>query len=77
MHVSWIWLLGGLVMAVWLVLIVSVAWLIDTRPGPRPRVPTDRAREILAERLARGEIDAEEYRDRLGARGEPEAASRR
>lgn len=67
MHVSWMWLWGGLMMAVWLVLIVSVAWLIAVRPGSQSRAPTDRAREVLAERYAQGEIDAEEYRDRLGA----------
>ncbi|HET6729172.1 MAG TPA: hypothetical protein VFG96_07115 [Jiangellaceae bacterium] len=67
MHVGWMWLWGGLMMAVWLVLIVSVAWLIAVRPGSQSRAPTDRAREVLAERYAQGEIDAEEYRDRLGA----------
>ena len=67
MHVSWMWLWGGLMMAVWLVLIVSVAWLISVRPGAPSRAPTDRARQILDERYAHGEIDAEEYRDRVGA----------
>lgn len=67
MHVSWMWLWGGLMMAVWLVLIVSVAWLISVRPGAHSRAPTDRARQILDERYAHGEIDAEEYRDRVGA----------
>jgi putative membrane protein len=66
-HVNWMWLWGGLMMVAWLVLIVSVAWLISVRPGARSRMPTDRAREALAERYARGEIDAAEYRDRLGA----------
>jgi putative membrane protein len=66
-HVSWMWLWGGLMMAVWLMLLVSIAWLISVRPGSQSRAPTDRAREGLAERYARGEIDAEEYRDRLGA----------
>jgi putative membrane protein len=66
-HVSWMWLRGGLMIAVWLALIVSVAWLISVRPGAHSRMPTDRAREALAERYARGEINAEEYRDRVGA----------
>jgi uncharacterized membrane protein len=61
------WLLGGLMMAVWLLLIVSVAVLISVRPGARSRAPTDRARHVLDERYAQGEIDAEEHRDRLGA----------
>jgi uncharacterized membrane protein len=34
-------------------------------------VPTDRAREILADRYAQGEIDLEEYRERLGTPREP------
>jgi putative membrane protein len=66
-HVNWMWFWGGLMMVAWLVLILSVAWLISVRPGARSRMPTDRAREALAERYARGEIDAAEYRDRLGA----------
>ena len=60
------WLLAGLVVLVWLVLALSGAWLTATRPGHRPLVPTDRAREVLADRYARGEIDVEEYRERLG-----------
>jgi putative membrane protein len=64
------WLLAGLVVLVWLVLVLSGAWLTATRPGHRPPVPTDRAREILADRYARGEIDVEEYRERLGRRRE-------
>jgi putative membrane protein len=42
-----------------------VVWFVATRSGPRPTAPTDRAREILAERYARGEITGEEYRERL------------
>jgi putative membrane protein len=70
------WLLAGLVMFIWLVLILSVAWLTATRPERRARVPTDRAREILADRYARGEIDLDEYRDRLGAPREDELIHR-
>jgi putative membrane protein len=60
------WLLAGLVVLIWLGLIVSAAVLTATRPRQRPCVPTDRACEILAERYARGEIDLDEYRERLG-----------
>jgi putative membrane protein len=63
-------------MLIWLVLIVSVAWLAATRPGRRANVPTSRAREILADRYARGEIDLEEYRYRLGAPHEEELTHR-
>lgn len=76
MDVGSMWLLAGLLMLIWLVLILSVAWLAATRPGRHARVPTDRAREILADRYASGEIDLEEYRDRLGALGEDELTHR-
>lgn len=70
MHLGWMWLLAGLVLLAWLVLVLSAAWLAATRPGQRPSVPTDRACDILADRFARGEIDVEEYRERLGRRRE-------
>lgn len=66
MHVGSMELLVGLVMLVGLVLILSVALLAVTRPGQHPRGQTDRAREVLADRYARGEIDLDEYRERLG-----------
>jgi putative membrane protein len=65
-HLGSMWLLVGLVVLVWLVLVLSGAWLTATRPGHRRLEPTVRAREILADRYARGEIDVEEYRERLG-----------
>jgi uncharacterized membrane protein len=65
-HLGLLWLLAGLVVLVWLVLILSAAWLGATRPRQRRCVPTDRACDILADRYARGEIDVEEYRERLG-----------
>jgi putative membrane protein len=76
MDVGSMWLLAGLVMLIWLVLILSVAWLAATRPGRHARAPTDRAREILADRYARGEIDLDEFRDRLGAPPEDELIHR-
>lgn len=71
MHVDWMWLLAGLMMFGWLLVILAVAWLVTTRPEQHPSVPTDRAREILADRYAQGEIDLEEYRERLGTPREP------
>ncbi len=65
---GWIWLWGVVMMALFVVLIV---WLVRAGtgpvhpPGPAPRDPTDRAREILAERYARGELSTEEYRERV------------
>ncbi len=66
----WGWLVMSLVMVgFW----AAVAWLIVTviRGGNRHgssaagASPTDSAERILAERFARGEIDAAEYHQRL------------
>ena len=65
-----LWWLWGLVMLVLLVATVAlVVWLV-TRAGHgggqiSPGDPNSRAREILGERLARGEIDPGEYQERL------------
>ncbi len=64
---GWMWLWGIAMMAVFVVLIV---WLIRSTTGgaaqaPPPTASTDRAREILSERYARGEVSTEEYRERV------------
>ena len=67
---SWMWLWGVVMMALFVALIV---WLVRTRTGSagsgqRQTVEsTERARGILAERLAKGELSSEEYRERLDA----------
>ena len=48
----------------WAALIGTLVWLIARR-RQRPHDPLDRAREVLAERYARGELTGEEYRARL------------
>jgi putative membrane protein len=48
----------------WLVLVGTVIWLA-LRTAWRERTGGDRAREILAERYASGEISRDEYRERL------------
>jgi putative membrane protein len=59
-HAWWpLWLLF------WAALIGAAAWLILRRRDRRAD-PLDRAREILAERYARGELSGQEYRQRLG-----------
>ncbi len=65
---GWMWLWGVAMMVLFVVLIV---WLVRAadRPtgptrGPAPE-PGARAREILAERYASGEISTEEYRERV------------
>jgi putative membrane protein len=48
----------------WAALIGTAVWLILRRRN-RQTDPFDRARELLAERFARGELSGEEYRERL------------
>lgn len=51
----------------WLVLIAAAIWFLARRRGSGrgPQDGADRAKGILAERFARGEISGEEYRERL------------
>ncbi|MFD8482749.1 SHOCT domain-containing protein [Kitasatospora sp. NPDC059673] len=85
-HGGWSWVLPGItfMLFVLLVIVVLVAlWRASstnrtggTTGGPRwgsaPQGRAPEAERVLAERLARGEIDVEEYRHRLAAlRGEP------
>lgn len=63
------WLAMSLMMLLfWGLLALLAIWLVRTlrdRPpragGDEPRSPIARADEVLAERFARGEIDADEY----------------
>jgi putative membrane protein len=48
----------------WLAAIGAVVWLVIRTMRGRDRDGTERARDILAERYARGEITGEEYRER-------------
>src|SRR4051794_19865234 len=72
----WIWV--PLILLGWLVLAVVVTWLAvrsannrtgavpTSRPGPEPaRTGVEQARDILAERYAKGEISSDEYAERL------------
>jgi putative membrane protein len=49
----------------WVVALGLVAWVMMRGIRPRDRAGGERAREILAERYARGEISSDEYRERL------------
>jgi putative membrane protein len=51
----------------WLLVIGAVIWFVARRRSSqgRPQDGNDRAKSILAERFARGEISGEEYRERL------------
>ena len=59
----WIW--GVLIMVVMLGLVALVVWLIVRSSHGKAGGPSSSAKEILSERFARGEIDADEYHDRL------------
>jgi putative membrane protein len=65
---GWMWLWGTLMMLTWAVIIAAAVWLVirvNRRDGDRS--DTTEARQILDERLARGEITLDEYRDRREA----------
>jgi putative membrane protein len=64
---GWMWLWAGLMMLLLVLGVVLAVWLIVRGQSPRegPTDPTQKAREVLAERFARGEIDTAEYRERL------------
>lgn len=57
---------GGLMMVAWWVFVVAgIVWLVLTLTRAQGAPPgTSGALRILEERLARGEIDAEEFRTR-------------
>jgi putative membrane protein len=49
----------------WLAVLGAVVWFLSRRWAKPRSGGLDRAREILAERFARGELSSEEYRQRL------------
>ena len=65
------WLWGTLMVVLFVAVVGLIVWLIARGPhsqapaAPAASAPTDQARAILAERLARGDIDPEEYQERL------------
>ena len=54
---------------VWIAVIAAVLWFCLRGSWWRGRGGHDRAREILAERFARGEMTVDEYRERLDQLG--------
>jgi putative membrane protein len=62
---GWWWIGRVLMILVWFVLLaVLFRWVFWRGPRWHPS-GMDRARDILAERYARGEISSEEYHERL------------
>jgi putative membrane protein len=63
---GWGWMTLMMVVGVLLVALLVVTLLRGSVPGPRSDDRPD-AEQVLAQRLARGEIDEDEYRRRRGA----------
>jgi putative membrane protein len=49
----------------WVVVLGAAIWFVVRAVRSRERSGIERARDILAERYARGEVSGEEYRERL------------
>ena len=62
---GWMWVWGTLMMIGFAVLIVWLVRAAISSAGWAQREPTARAREILGERYAKGELSTEEYRERI------------
>ena len=62
---GWGWLWGPIVLLLWVALVATVVWFVARSGRPRERSGLERAREVLAERYARGELTTDEYRERL------------
>jgi putative membrane protein len=62
---GWWWLVGPLMLAFWVGIAAAAVWFVTRTFRPRQRTATERAADVLAERYARGEINTEEYRERL------------
>lgn len=60
---GWMWVWGSVMLALMAALIV---WMVRaTAGGVSKRDVNERAREILGERYARGELTVDEYRERI------------
>ena len=65
---GWMWLWGTLMMAALVGLVVWIVRAANVTRTPPPTGggdPNARARQILAERYARGDLTTEDYRERL------------
>jgi putative membrane protein len=65
-HGGWWWPIWPII---WLVVIAGLVWFLSRRWRRDRGDGLDRAREVLAERFARGELTVDEYRERLGQLG--------
>jgi putative membrane protein len=58
---GWMWLWGSIMMLTWVVIIAAAVWLV-TR-AMRSGTSRSRAEQLLDERLARGDLTTEQYRE--------------
>lgn len=59
---GWMWLWGSLMMLSWVAIIAVAVWFLRRQ---RDSGGTSRARDILDERYASGELSSDEYQERL------------
>ena len=62
---GWMWIFWILLVLGTALLVFVLVKLATRNDAPRPPDGTSRARTILEERFARGEINADEFRERL------------
>ena len=65
---GWWWLVGVATLAALFAVVALIVWLVTRTAHATNVTPDDPnfgAKQILSERLARGEIDPAEYRERL------------
>lgn len=60
---GWGWTWATLMMLGWIAIIATLVWAVGR--GRRDEAAPPRARDILDERYARGEISTEEYHERI------------
>ena len=65
MGMGWGWVFGLVLLAGLVLLVVVVVRAVSSGVHRDPVPGPGRAKEVLAERYARGEIDTEEFRERL------------
>lgn len=62
---GWMWLWGTLMMFSWVAVIAGAVWLFSRGRDQASGAGATRARDILDERYARGDLSTDEYRERL------------
>lgn len=62
---GWMWLWGTLMMLSWVVIIAAAVVWAGGRARSDGQGTSTRARQILEERYAKGDLSTEEYRERI------------